>query len=77
MLNPTMCEILSEGDEYDRAVQRGAFQLQNELTAAGRKCPSLFEQWVNTLGTLLVATGARLQEWKIPSSSQVPGKARG
>ena len=77
MLNATMREILSEGDEYDRARQREVFQLQNELTAAGRNCPCLFEQWVNTLGTLLMATGARLKEWKIPPSSQLPGKARG
>jgi hypothetical protein len=77
MISPTLCEILSDGDEYDRARQRDAFQLQNELTAAGRKCPILFEQWVNTLGTLLMATGARLKGWKIPSSSQVLGKARG
>ena len=31
MLNATMCEILSEGDEYDRARQREVFQLQRAV----------------------------------------------
>lgn len=77
MLHPITCEVLSEGDQYERAVQREAFQLRNRLTAAGVKCPSLVVRWVNALGVLLIAIGARLKVWKIPPSSQVPGEARG
>ena len=42
MLHPITCEILSEGDQYDRAVQREALQLRKELTAARVKYPGLF-----------------------------------
>ena len=77
MLHPTTYEILSEGDEYDRAVQREAFQLQNELTMAGIRCPSLFVQGVNALGAILVTTGTQLKSWQVTADSRVPGKVRG
>ena len=70
MLHPITCEILSEGDKHDRAAQREAFQLRNRLTPAGVKYPGLFGQCASALGTLLVATGARLIAWQIPPGSQ-------
>ena len=77
MLHPITCEILSEGDQYDRAVQREALQLRKELTAARVKYPGLFVQCASALGTLLVVMGARLIAWQIPPGSQVSRKARG
>ncbi len=77
MLHPITCEILSEGDKHDRAVQREALQLRNKLGAAGGRFPSLFVQCASALSALLVVIGARLIAWQIPSSSQVSRKAQG
>lgn len=71
-MHPITCEILSKVDKYDRARQREAFQLQNRLTTTRAECPNILVQRVNALGTLMMATGARLKDWKMPSSSQAP-----
>ena len=77
MLHPITCEILNRGNKGERARQRETFQLRNRLGAAGTRTPSHLALWVKALGTLLVAVGARLVAWQIPSGSQVQRKARG
>ena len=77
MLHPITCEILSKGDQYDRAVQREALQVRSKAGAAGGKHPSLFAQGACALGALLVAMGARMIAWQIPPGSQASRKARG
>jgi hypothetical protein len=77
MLHPITCEVLNKEDKHNRAAQRETFQLRNQLDAAGIKHPSLFAQGAGSLGTLLIATGARLIAWQIPPGNQVSRKARG
>jgi hypothetical protein len=76
MINPTIVELLSTGDEWDREKQREDSQRLNQASAAQPSCRMWLEMGMTALRGMLTPMGKRWKEAQFPLGGQPRGQTQ-